>query len=76
MRYAFVYGPDWRVMQGLDAGFSQVAQKNGAGAGGGPTIVWNFPVDCTFKATNPFGWPRLVIAVYSQVRRSGGRGLQ
>ena len=54
-------------MQGIDSGFSQVAQKGG-GDGSGPSIVWNFPVDITFKATNPFGWPRLVISVFSQVR--------
>jgi len=27
--------------------------------------VWNFPIDVTFKATNPHGWPRIVVAVYN-----------
>lgn len=27
-------------------------------------LVWNFPVDVTYKATNAFGWPQLVISVY------------
>ena len=28
------------------------------------SVTWNFPIDCTFKATNAFGWPRLAISVY------------
>lgn len=64
-QYRFVHGPDWRVMQGIDSGFSQVAQK---GSSGDASVVWNFPIDVTFKSTNPFGWPRLVLSIYSQVR--------
>jgi B9 domain-containing protein 1 len=26
--------------------------------------VWNFPLDLTFKSTNLFGWPQLVVSVY------------
>ncbi len=26
--------------------------------------MWNFPLDVTFKSTNPFGWPQLVVSVY------------
>jgi B9 domain-containing protein 1 len=26
--------------------------------------VWNFPLDVTYKSTNVFGWPQLVLAVY------------
>ena len=70
VQYRFVHGPDWRIMQGIDNGFSQVAQK---GSAGDASIVWNFPVDVTFKSTNPFGWPRLVLSVYSKVRREPKR---
>ena len=28
------------------------------------TVVWNMPIDVTFKSTNIYGWPRLAIAVY------------
>ena len=28
------------------------------------SVVWNFPIDVTFKATNAFGWPRLALSVY------------
>ena len=28
------------------------------------SVIWNFPIDVTFKATNAFGWPRLALSVY------------
>ena len=53
-------GPDWRIKQGVDSGLSQIGYKpHGSG-----DIVLNFPIDVTFKSTNPFGWPRLVLSVY------------
>jgi hypothetical protein len=50
-------------VQGVDHGFSQVALK---GSHGDASVVWNLPVDVTFKSTNPQGWPRLVVSVYCQ----------
>ena len=48
------------IKQGLDTGLSQIAQR----AGGQDTaVVWNFPIDVTFKATNAFGWPRVALSV-------------
>lgn len=48
------------VSQGLDTGLSQIAQR----AGGQDTaVVWNFPIDVTFKTTNAFGWPRIALSV-------------
>lgn len=48
------------VTQGLDTGLSQIAQR----AGGQDTaVVWNFPIDVTFKTTNAFGWPRIALSV-------------
>ena len=32
-------------------------------AGQVPNFTWNFPIDCTWTSSNPFGWPRLVILV-------------
>ncbi len=26
--------------------------------------MWNFPIDITYKTTNAFGWPQLVVSVY------------
>ena len=27
-------------------------------------IVWNFPFDCVFMATNPMGWPQIIVTLY------------
>ena len=27
-------------------------------------MVWNFPIDVSFSATNAHGWPRMVLSVY------------
>lgn len=49
--------------QGVDAGLSQIARKS---SGEDSTVVWNFPIDLTFKSTNAFGWPRIAISVSSR----------
>lgn len=59
-RYAIAMGPDWRVEHGMESGLSQIGYK----APGSEEIVLNFPIDMTFKSTNPYGWPRLVLSVY------------
>jgi B9 domain-containing protein 1 len=50
--------------QGVDVGVSQLAQATDDGDIA--TFVWNFPIDVTFKSTNPHGWPRLVVTVVSR----------
>eukprot|EP00638_Chattonella_subsalsa_P005620 CAMPEP_0117745352 /NCGR_PEP_ID=MMETSP0947-20121206/7305_1 /TAXON_ID=44440 /ORGANISM="Chattonella subsalsa, Strain CCMP2191" /LENGTH=212 /DNA_ID=CAMNT_0005562479 /DNA_START=145 /DNA_END=783 /DNA_ORIENTATION=+ len=62
VKYAFSFGNDWIVISGMDSGLSQIARK--ASGGHDPGVVWNFPIDITFKATNAHGWPRLAISVY------------
>lgn len=37
--------------QGLEEGISQITSKGR----GSQSLVWNFPLDITFKSTNPFG---------------------
>lgn len=27
-------------------------------------VVWNFPLGVTYKSTNAYGWPRLIVSVY------------
>ena len=27
-------------------------------------LVWNFPLDITFRSTSPFGWPQFQVSVY------------
>ncbi|XP_038618931.1 B9 domain-containing protein 1 [Tachyglossus aculeatus] len=60
-KYCFVYGHDWVPTSGLEEGISQITSKSQHQQ---QSLVWNFPVDITFKSTNPFGWPQIVISVY------------
>lgn len=50
------------TLQGLDTGLSQTSRKNSLESS--DEVVWNFPVDVTFKSTNVYGWPRIAVAVY------------
>lgn len=51
-KYTFVYGPDWEIVTGIEEGISQIAQKSQDER---QQIVWNFPLDVSFKSTNPHG---------------------
>lgn len=61
-RYGFSFGNDWDIIAGLDNGLSQTACRNALSSDS--KVVWNFPVDATFKSTNVHGWPRLALSVY------------
>ena len=61
-QYGFSKGPDWVPVAGVDKGISQIARVNPLAANDG--IVWNFPIDITFKSTNVYGWPRIAISIY------------
>ena len=61
IRYGFSFGPDWTVVDGIETGLSQIARK---AAGVDQSVVWNFPIDVSFKSTNAHGWPRMSISVY------------
>ncbi|XP_007498026.1 B9 domain-containing protein 1 isoform X2 [Monodelphis domestica] len=60
-KYCFVYGQDWAPTSGLEEGISQITSKSQDVQ---QTLIWNFPIDITFKSTNPYGWPQIVISVY------------
>ncbi|XP_016051952.1 PREDICTED: B9 domain-containing protein 1 isoform X7 [Miniopterus natalensis] len=60
-KYCFVYGHDWAPTAGLEEGISQITSKSQDVR---QMLVWNFPIDVTFKSTNPFGWPQIVLSVY------------
>ncbi|EDV27356.1 uncharacterized protein TRIADDRAFT_52971 [Trichoplax adhaerens] len=62
-KYTFVYGQDWVVTAGLEEGITQTTRKSFDGK---QLFIWNFPLNITFKSTNPFGWPQLVLSVYGQ----------
>ncbi|KAJ8037662.1 B9 domain-containing protein 1 [Holothuria leucospilota] len=61
VKYNYSFGPDWAVTSGLEEGISQVCKRNTYGH---RDFVWNFPLEVTFKSTNPYGWPQLVVSVY------------
>ncbi|XP_068605779.1 B9 domain-containing protein 1 [Brachionichthys hirsutus] len=60
-KYCFVYGHDWAPTSGLEEGITQITCK---GSHSSHTLIWNFPLETTFKSTNPSGWPQLVASVY------------
>lgn len=61
-KYVFQAGEDWKVSGGIDTGLSQTACKNNNSMTN--DLVWNFPIDISYTATNVFGWPRIAISVY------------
>eukprot|EP01083_Nonionella_stella_P029151 80331_1 len=66
VKYGFNYGSDWRYLNGVETGISQIARKRSRGplGSGGGGLVWNYPIDVTFSSTNPHGWPQIVLSVY------------
>ncbi|KAJ8318651.1 hypothetical protein KUTeg_003742 [Tegillarca granosa] len=60
-KYCFHHGPDWLITSGLEEGLTQITKKSRDDR---QQFVWNFPLDITFKSTNPYGWPQLVIHAY------------
>ncbi|XP_077527883.1 B9 domain-containing protein 1-like isoform X2 [Haemaphysalis longicornis] len=60
-KYCFVHGGDWSVAAGVEEGISQVARKSRDSR---RIFIWNFPLEITFKSSNVWGWPQLVLAVY------------
>jgi B9 domain-containing protein 1 len=51
------------VVRGVERGASQVAAK---GASSDGSLVWNLPLDVTFRSTSAHGWPRLALSVYAR----------
>lgn len=51
------------MLQGPDTGLSQTARKS-VMMHGEDGVVWNFPIDISFRATNVHGWPRLALSAY------------
>ncbi|XP_054271875.1 B9 domain-containing protein 1 [Macrosteles quadrilineatus] len=60
-KFSFHYGQDWEVTAGNEEGISQIGQKS---LDERQLVVWNYPFEITFKSTNPFGWPQLILSVY------------
>lgn len=50
-RYDIVAGADWELISGLKSGVTQNAMSGSDSR----KIVFNMPIEFTFKSTNPFG---------------------
>ncbi len=61
-KICFVAGENWAVTGGQEEGITQQAR---ASTEGKQRILWNFPLDITFRSTCPYGWPQLVLSAYS-----------
>lgn len=59
-KYLLTYGDDWSILDGQEDGITQITRQTGPGG----KLVWNFPLEVTFKSTNAFGWPQLVLSVF------------
>lgn len=61
-KYSFNYGLDWSVIFGLEHGVSQIARRTPGRET--QTFVWNYPLDVSFRSSNVYGWPQVVLTVY------------
>jgi len=72
-KYQMVSGSDWDCVKGFIDGESQVS-RNVVTSSTEPSVVWNFPLNVTYKTTNVSGWPRLVVSVRDAGRVIHGYG--
>ncbi|XP_032032697.1 B9 domain-containing protein 1 isoform X5 [Hylobates moloch] len=72
-KYCFVYGQDWAPTAGLEEGISQITSKSQDVR---QALVWNFPIDVTFKSTNPYGCTKGLSPCLSQNLRLNCKSLQ
>jgi len=63
-KYSFVFGQDWAITSGLEEGISQIAKRSLYYSESTSKFVFNHPLDVSFKSTNPFGWPQIVVSAY------------
>ncbi|KAH8295112.1 hypothetical protein KR018_007269 [Drosophila ironensis] len=64
LRYELVAGPDWQLASGPQHGLTQLA-TNRSGHFNEP-IVFNMPIEVTYKSTSPFGWPQILVSVFGR----------
>eukprot|EP00099_Drosophila_melanogaster_P022863 NP_650470.1 B9d1 [Drosophila melanogaster] len=64
LRYEMVAGPDWQLSSGPQHGLTQLA-TNRRGHFNEP-IVFNMPIEVTYKSTSPYGWPQILVTVFGR----------
>ncbi|KAA0195415.1 B9 protein domain 1 [Latimeria chalumnae] [Fasciolopsis buskii] len=60
-KYCFSYGRDWKNIAGMEEGMTQTSIKGPDSCQG---HIFNFPLDVSWKSSNPSGWPQLVVHAY------------
>ena len=60
-KLSFYHGDDWQLLDGFEDGITQITKADGASG----TLIWNFPMEVVYRATNAFGWPQVALSVYS-----------
>uniref|UniRef100_A0A061SHH3 B9 domain-containing protein 1 n=2 Tax=Tetraselmis sp. GSL018 TaxID=582737 RepID=A0A061SHH3_9CHLO len=61
-KYQVVHGEDWKFLDGQEDGMTQASRRS---QGPDDSFVWNFPLDLTYNSTNVFGWPQIIVTVFS-----------
>ena len=68
VRYRFVHGVDWSIVDGVSDAISQSAKTATARTTSdnqyADVATFNLPIAVTFRSTNVSDWPRLVVSVY------------
>ncbi|XP_005191570.1 B9 domain-containing protein 1 [Musca domestica] len=65
-RYECFAGLDWELVSGSKDGITQYA-SNRNGNFNDP-IVFNMPIELTYRSTNVFGWPQIIVCLYGKTR--------
>ncbi|KAF5402598.1 B9 protein domain 1 [Latimeria chalumnae] [Paragonimus heterotremus] len=60
-KYCFSTGPDWMYIAGIPEGMTQTSLR---GQDVNQDHVFNFPIDISWKSSNPFGWPQIIVHAY------------
>ncbi|XP_059608388.1 B9 domain-containing protein 1 [Phlebotomus argentipes] len=60
-RYEILAGPDWELVSGARTG---ITQSCSASRQRFQEISFNMPLEFTYKSTNPFGWPQIVVSFW------------
>ncbi|XP_017869784.1 PREDICTED: B9 domain-containing protein 1 [Drosophila arizonae] len=63
-RYELVAGPDWQLVSGPQYGITQMSTNKTGHFN--DKIVFNMPIEVTYKSTSPFGWPQILVSVFGQ----------
>jgi len=60
-KFGYSYGSGWSLASGPNEGITQQSKLDSNNS-----CVWNYPINVSFKAERPFGWPQIVMAIYGK----------